>query len=114
MKQWSDGVVGVAKYKLLPHVSGEKAFVRADQCSRCEHLQIRAMPDFEGVEGFVVKTLYKYPLLGVCGLCDCPVMAEPNEGSGTVNFSINGKPFSLIPEGKTVTLGAKCDADKWP
>lgn len=113
MMQWFDKLAGVVKYKALPHVSDGEAFHRAERCSRCEHLEIRTAEDFKGVAGFVVKTLYDAPLLGVCGLCECPVMAEPNEGSGTVNFTVNGKPFSLVPAGKTETWGVKCDAGNW-
>lgn len=108
VKQWYENIKGVLKYKALAHVSGEVAYHRAEKCATCPHLQMFAMRDFRGFVGFVIKSLYDAPMLGVCGICECPVMAEPNEGLGTVNFTVKGKAFSLVPCGKTETQDETC------
>jgi len=109
MRQWFDGMVGVLKYLTYPRSSGGEAHRKAMRCSICPNLQILKANDFKGAEGFVIKTMYDAPLYGVCGLCRCPVMGEPNDGSGTVNFTVKGQPFSMIPCGKT-EVDVPCDA----
>ena len=109
MRQWSDGMIGVMRYLTYPRSGGSEAHRKAMRCSICPNLEIRTANDFKGAEGFVMKTMYGAPLYATCGLCGCPVMAEPDEWAGTVNFTVKGQAFSLIPRGKT-EVDVPCDA----